>query len=51
MTHESLHLLCAVEHRVVHVDVDDAGSVLDLLCCNLQCLVIVALSNQSCELS
>ena len=50
MAHETLHLLCAVEHRVIHVDVDDAGAVLDLLCCDLQSFVIVAFRDQSGEL-
>ena len=40
MTHEALHLAGAVQHRVVHVYIDDAGAVLDLLCRYLQCFVI-----------
>ena len=36
VSHEAFHLPCAVQHRVIHVDVYDGRSVLDLLCCNLK---------------
>ena len=48
---ESFHLPCAVQHSVVHVYVYDRGPVLDLLCCNLQRLVIFAGSYESGELA
>ena len=37
------HLSCTVEHGVVHVDVNDGCTILDLLCGYLKRLVIFAL--------
>ena len=48
---ESFHLPCAVQHSVVHVYVYDRGPVLDLLCGNLQRLVIFSGSYESGELT
>ena len=51
VSHEFLHAGAAVQHRVVHVYVNDGGAVLYLLCCNLKTCIIVAGCYQPCEFS
>ena len=51
MATEGLHLLTAVEHRIVHIDVDDAGAALYLLACHAEGLVVFLLSNEAGELA
>ena len=46
-----LHLLPAVEHRIVHVDVDDGGSAFNLLACHGERLVVVLLGNLAGKLA
>ena len=46
MPHETLHAGCAVEHRVVHVDVDDSRSVLYLGRCYPESFLVISRSNQ-----
>ena len=50
ISHESFHFPDAVQHCIIHVYVNDAGSILDLFSCNLECLFVLALGNQSGEL-
>ena len=47
--YETFHFLRAVQHGVVHVDVDDAGSVFYLPGCNLQGFVVFAFGNEAGE--
>ena len=51
VSHEFLHAGAAVQHRVIHVYVNDGCAVLYLLCCNLKTGLIVAGSYQPCEFS
>ena len=46
---EGLHFLLAVEHGIVHIDVDDSCSAFYLLTGNSECLVVLFLSDESCE--
>ena len=46
MSHELLHAVPAVQHRIVHIDVNDAGPVLDLLRRHFESARIVACSNE-----
>ena len=39
------HGLLAIEHRLVHIDVDDLCAVFDLLACHSQGLFVVAIQN------
>ena len=43
------HGLFAVEHALIHIDVDHLGAVFNLLPCNRQSLVKLVLADQSCE--
>ena len=48
---EGLHLLMAVEHRVIHIDVDDAGAALYLLAGHAEGLVVFLLSDETGKLA
>ena len=50
MAQEGRHLLCRVQHRVVHIDVDDARAVFNLVGGNLKGTVVVPGSNKPGEL-
>ena len=47
---EGLHLLPGIEQTVVHIDIDDHGSVLHLLAGNVERLVVVFLADEPQEL-
>ena len=51
LSHELLHAVPAVQHRIVHIDVNDAGPVLDLLRRHFESASIVACRNELRELS
>ena len=46
---EGLHFLSAVEHRVVHIDVDDCCPALNLVSCHGECLAVLLFSDEACE--
>ena len=49
--HEVAHLLAAVQHGVVHVDVDDFRTALNLLSRHLCRLLVFLFRNESCKLA
>ena len=48
---EGLHFLSAVEHCVVHVDVDDCRPALYLVSCYGECFAVLLLCNEAGELT
>ena len=48
---EDAHLLGWIHHRIVHVDVDDAGATLDLCFGNRQSFIILAAGDEPGELA
>ena len=49
MADKTLHLLCAVEHCVIHIYVNDGSSVLDLLRSYLKGFVVLAFRDETGE--
>ena len=48
---EHAHLFRRIDHRVVHIDVDDAGAAFDLGRGDGQGLVVTVFRHQTCELA
>ena len=46
---ESLHFELAVEHGIVHVDIDDRCPALYLVSCHGECFAVLLFSDETCE--